>query len=112
METSKSHVTLSMIRQPTKTICFIDSNDSWAGSPVRNTGPNYESVASADRHNNGWCVSFCDGHVGYFRSMPSDKARQTGTESGDYLNQKYEARSVIGKNDYYWALNKAGIPTQ
>ena len=97
----RSRVTVGMIMIPTKTICFIDSLDGWASSPKSGLGiPAWSSTAYADRHANGWCVSFCDGHVGYFRSGPKDALGSANSIVG---------RSVIGASDYYWALNKAGM---
>ncbi|MHB9036775.1 MAG: prepilin-type N-terminal cleavage/methylation domain-containing protein [Armatimonadota bacterium] len=102
-ETSRmSRVSVSMIQQPTRTICFMDSCDSWAQAPGVTGwgGPAWESTAYADRHNGGWCVSFCDGHAKYFKSGPRDRLPMGNNKSG---------RSAIGGHDYYWALNKQNL---
>jgi prepilin-type processing-associated H-X9-DG protein len=87
LNAGKSLVTKSMIQVPAKTICFIDSRDGWASSPFTQqyNQPAWSMTASADRHNIGWNVSFCDGHVKWYSS---------------------NWQSPIVSNDYLWAVNK------
>lgn len=94
-----SYVTNSMIRQASKTICFIDAMDMWAEPPTNTyPGPSgFEYVANGARHNNGWNVVFCDGHGQYYHSTATDK------KSVLYYN-KPNGRSVIGANDDLWDL--------
>lgn len=89
-----SVVTFSQIQVPTKTICLIDAMDGWASPPKIPTGvgvPEYFGTDTgtywASRHNNGWNVSFCDGHVKWHSASP-------------------KRTNPITLNDYYWALDK------
>ncbi|MBI2841973.1 MAG: prepilin-type N-terminal cleavage/methylation domain-containing protein [Armatimonadetes bacterium] len=86
--TGTSYVTVSQIQTPSQTICFIDGSiDQWATSPKAPQGyPPWWYVDQASRHNDGWNVSFCDGHVKWFRHAGRTDA--------------------IARSDYYWALDK------
>jgi prepilin-type N-terminal cleavage/methylation domain-containing protein/prepilin-type processing-associated H-X9-DG protein len=69
-----SYVTLSMIKSPAETICFMDYIDmivypQGLGDP--SLGKNYGA-----RHNNGWNVLFVDGHVKWYRD-PSEVNKYT-----------------------------------
>ncbi|MBI2843356.1 MAG: prepilin-type N-terminal cleavage/methylation domain-containing protein [Armatimonadetes bacterium] len=86
---SKSDVTISLIQIPSKTICFIDCLDMAATPPKTpqpppNGSPS-ERVPLGARHNNGWNVGFCDGHVKWYTAQPGNP---------------------IGKDNYFWALDK------
>lgn len=85
-----SKVVIGQIQVSSRTICLIDSLDGWADPPVPvgSPGPGWTKTASAARHNKGWNVSFCDGHVKYY--------------SAAYGN-------VIATNNYFWALNKGNF---
>ncbi|MBI2841936.1 MAG: prepilin-type N-terminal cleavage/methylation domain-containing protein [Armatimonadetes bacterium] len=89
-----SVVTMARIQEPSKTICFIDNWEGAAASPMSDgvVEPMWFHVASAARHNHGWNVSFCDGHVKWFRYSGEPGV---GPDT-----------DVISRNDYYWALNK------
>lgn len=89
----RSRVTPSQIQQPSKTICLIDSLDGWADSPASGAvdSPHFfgdkDGTVLANRHNGGWNVSFCDGHVKWYSGKP--------------------IRNAITVSDYLWALDKS-----
>ena len=95
-----SYVTTSMIRQASKTICFVDAIDIWANPPqfqLPGRPTEFDMVAYGARHNNGWNVVFCDGHGRYYQSAAADK------RSVLYYDKR-NGRSDIGANDDLWDL--------
>jgi len=84
-----SLVTVSNIQVPSRTICLIDSLDGWAASPRSGQQwPPLGQTANGNRHNKGWNVSFCDGHVRWYSSARG---------------------SLVSKDDYLWSLDKVNF---
>ena len=86
-ECARSEVTTAMIQATAKTVCFVDSLDGWATSPKSDQPwPPWNMTRDADRHHQGWNVSFCDGHCKWYSSTRG---------------------SMLTRNDYLWALDKS-----
>jgi len=86
IDAGTSLVTMGQVLSPSRTICLIDSLDGWAASPKSGQAwPPWGQTAVANRHNDGWNVTFCDGHVKWYSSKKP---------------------SPISKDDYLWSLRK------
>lgn len=91
---TKSYLKLSMVQQSAKTICFMDALDMWATPPSNAGGPrSFRYVVAGARHNNGWNVSFCDGHVKWYTADGAKLPVATN-------------KNPISRSDFLWSADK------
>ncbi len=101
---TNSIVTTAMIQAPSQTLCFIDSDNNQAMPPL--SAPWFGlALQSGFWHSGGWNVSFCDGHVQWYKRDPSGVAALHEDQYGSGKGKL--GKDAICRDDYLWALDKS-----
>ncbi len=98
-----SIVTTAMIEAPSMTLCFIDSDNNQATPPMSAPWWGYV-LLSGFWHHGGWNVSFCDGHVQWYKRDKSGLAALHEEQSASGKGKL--GKDAICRDDYLWALSK------